>query len=222
MRVKICGVRTRADVAAAAGAGAAYVGLVFFDRSPRTLTVGDARWIAGSVPDDVARVVLTVDATDEALDVLVEAFPFELFQLHGRETPERVNAVRERYKLPVMKAVGVRGPEDLDALREYERAADQLLVDARPPRDAVLPGGNGLAFDWRLIQGRRWRTPWMLAGGLTPENVGEAVRLTGAEQLDVSSGVERHPGDKDHERVEAFVRAAHGNQPPTPITQRVR
>lgn len=222
MRVKICGIRTRADAAAAATAGAAYVGLVFFDRSPRGLTVGDARWIAEGAPQSLLRVVLTVDADDAALDRLVEAFPFEMFQLHGHETPERVAAVRARYGLPVMKAVGLRGEEDLTALGDYERAADQLLVDARAPENADRPGGIGKPFDWRLIRGRRWRTPWMLAGGLTPENVAEAVRETGAEQVDVSSGVEAAPGEKDHDRIGAFIRAAGGVRPVQVLGQQTR
>lgn len=213
MRVKICGVRTRADAVAAAEAGAAYIGLVFYDRSPRGLTLGDARWIAEGAPRSLVRVVLTVDAADEALDAIASMVPFEMLQLHGRETPERVVAVRERYSVPVMKAVGIRGEEDLEALRDYERAADQLLVDARPPSGADRPGGTGASFDWRLIQGRRWKTPWMLAGGLTPDNVAEAVRETAADQVDVSSGVESRPGEKDPDRIAAFIRAAGGAQP---------
>lgn len=213
MRVKICGIRTRASAAAAAEAGASYIGLVFYDRSPRGLTLGDARWIAEGTPQSLLRVVLTVDADDEALDAIAETVPCEMLQLHGLESPERVAAVRERYRLPVMKAVGIRGEEDLAALRDYEQIADQLLVDARPPKSADRPGGTGTCFDWRLIQGRRWRTPWMLAGGLTPENVAEAVRETAAEQVDVSSGVEVQPGEKDPGLITAFVRAAGGVQP---------
>jgi phosphoribosylanthranilate isomerase len=210
MRVKICGIRTRADARAAGEAGAAYVGFVFFPRSPRAMTVGDARWVAEGVPQGVARVALTVDADDEVLDAIVGHVPVEMLQLHGHETPDRIAALRERYKLPVMKALGIRGEEDLGPLRDYERAADQLLVDARAAVQADRPGGNGEAFDWRLLSGRRWRTPWMLAGGLTRENVGEAVRLTGAEQVDVSSGVEARPGEKDPSLIRAFVAAAGG------------
>ncbi|SRR5690606_33436999 len=222
MRVKICGIRSRADAVAAAGAGASYVGFVFFARSPRGLTVGDASWIARGTPDSLIRVVLTVDADDAMLDQLVEAFPFEMLQLHGHESPERVAEVRTRYGLPVMKAVGLRGEEDLTALRDYERVADQLLVDARAPESADRPGGIGKPFDWRLIRGRRWRTPWMLAGGLTPENVAEAVRETGAEQVDVSSGVESAPGEKDHDRIAAFVRAATSVRPVQMMGQQIR
>ena len=142
------------------------------------------------------------------LDELVEAVPLDMLQLHGQETPDRVAEVRARYGLPVMKAVGVADEGDLPALAEHARAADQLLVDAKPPRGAELPGGNGLAFDWRLIAGRRWPVPWMLAGGLKPANVAEAIRLTGARQVDVSSGVETTPGVKNTTLIEEFIRAA--------------
>ena len=156
--------------------------------------------LAASVPPGVAKVALTVDADDAALDALLARVPVDMLQLHGHESPERVAEVRARYGLPVMKAVGVAGEEDLPALDDYGRVADQILVDAKPPKGADLPGGNGLAFDWRLIAGRRWPVPWMLAGGLTPENVAEAIRLTGARQVDVSSGVESMPGVKDPDR----------------------
>jgi phosphoribosylanthranilate isomerase len=216
MRVKICGIRTRADANAAAEAGAAYVGLVFFPPSPRAVSIGDARWIAEGASSELTRVALTVDAGDELLDAIVAAVPVEMLQLHGIESPERVAQVRERYRLPVMKAVGLRSEDDLPALAEYQRAADQVLVDARAPEGAELPGGNGLSFDWRLLEGRRWRTPWVLAGGLSPENVAEAVRLTRAEQVDVSSGVESAPGEKDPARIAAFVAAARGRAPALP------
>lgn len=208
MRVKICGLRSRAEVEAAVGAGASYVGFVFFPPSPRHLTLADARWVVPAVPDGVARVALTVDASDADLAALLDAVPIDLLQLHGQETPQRVAEVRERFARPVMKAVGIAGEADLAAIATYSSVADQLLVDARPPRDASVPGGNGIAFDWRLIRGRRWKRPWMLAGGLTPENVAEAVRLTGAEQVDVSSGVESRPGYKDPALVAQFVRSA--------------
>jgi phosphoribosylanthranilate isomerase len=137
-----------------------------------------------------------------------------MLQLHGHETPDRVAAVRARYGLPVMKALGVADEGDLAPLLDYSLVADQLLIDAKPPKGAPLPGGNGITFDWRLVAQRRWLRPWMLAGGLTPENVAEAVRLTNARQVDVSSGVERAPGVKDHARIAAFVRAARADGPP--------
>jgi phosphoribosylanthranilate isomerase len=133
-----------------------------------------------------------------------------MLQLHGHEPPDRVASLRSRHGLPVMKAVGVATADDLPALDAYAAVADQLLVDAKPAPGAALPGGNGVAFDWRLIAGRRWPVPWMLAGGLTPANVAEAVRLTGARQVDVSSGVEAAPGVKDADLIRAFVAAASG------------
>jgi phosphoribosylanthranilate isomerase len=140
-----------------------------------------------------------------------------MLQLHGHETPERVAAVKARYGLPVMKAIGVAGEADLAGLMEMSLAADQLLIDAKPAAGAALPGGNGLAFDWRLLVGRKWLKPWMLAGGLTPENVAEAIRLTGARQVDVSSGVESAPGVKDPGKIAAFVEAAQGVKAGVPI-----
>ncbi|SET19803.1 phosphoribosylanthranilate isomerase [Oceanicella actignis] len=208
MRVKICGLTEPEGLRAAAGAGAAYVGFVFFARSPRNVAPAEAARLAALAPAGLCKVALTVDADDAALEAILEAAPIDMLQLHGAETPERVAQLRERFGLPVMKAVGVADEGDLPAIAEHARAADQLLIDARPPRGAALPGGNGLSFDWRLLQGRRWAVPWMLAGGLTPENVAEAVRLTGARQVDVSSGVERAPGIKDPARIAAFVRAA--------------
>ena len=208
VRVKICGLRTEADVAAVAAAGAAYAGFVFFAKSPRNLTLAEAKRLAVAAPVGLAKVALTVDADDAALDALVAEVPLDMLQLHGHETPARVAAVRARYGLPVMKAMGVADEGDLAALMEMSLAADQLLIDAKPPKGGDLPGGNGLAFDWRLLVGRNWLRPWMLAGGVTPANVAEAVRLTGARQVDVSSGVESAPGVKDARRIAAFVAAA--------------
>jgi phosphoribosylanthranilate isomerase len=210
IRVKICGLREPAHVDAAVRAGAAYVGLVFFAKSPRNLSADEAARLAAAVPAGVAKVALTVDADDATLDALLDRVPLDMLQLHGRETPERVAEVRARFGLPVMKAVGIAGEEDLPALEEFGRVADQLLVDAKPPKDATLPGGNGLAFDWRLIAGRRWPVPWMLAGGLTADNVVEAIRLTSARQVDVSSGVESAPGVKDEGMIASFIAAARG------------
>lgn len=208
VRVKICGLRSPDAVAAAVGAGAAYLGFVFFPRSPRHVTLAEAAALAVEVPPGVAKVALVVDADDAALEALVAAVPVDMIQLHGSESPERVAEVRARFGLPVMKAVGIAGAEDLGKIDVYAKVADQLLIDAKPPKGADLPGGNGLAFDWTLLAGRRWPCPWMLAGGLTPGNVAEAVRLTGARQVDVSSGVESAPGVKDAGLIRAFVEAA--------------
>ena len=208
VRVKICGLRTEADVLACAAAGAAYIGLNFFPPSPRFVTLDLARVLALAAPEGLAKVALTVDADDATLDAIVEAMPLDMLQLHGHETPDRVAAVRARYGLPVMKVLGVADEGDLALLIDHSLVADQLLIDAKPPKAAPLPGGNGLTFDWRLVAQRRWLRPWMLAGGLTAANVAEAVRMTGVRQVDVSSGVESAPGVKDAARIAAFVTAA--------------
>ena len=216
MRVKICGLSEPAGLKAAVGAGAAYVGFVFFARSPRNVTPAKAATLAAQVPAGVCKVALTVDADDAALEAILDDAPIDMIQLHGRETPARVAAIRDRFGLPVMKAVGVAEEADLAAIADYARAADQLLIDARPPPGGALPGGNGLRFDWRLLQGRRWTVPWMLAGGLTAGNVAEAARLTGAAQVDVSSGVESAPGEKAPARIRAFLAAAEAARPGVP------
>ena len=206
--VKICGLREPAHVAAAVAAGAAYVGFVFFPRSPRHLDHAAARTLALGVPPGVIKVGLIVDMPDDALDALLADVPLDMLQLHGHETPARVREVKARSGLPVMKAVGLATAADLAEIDRYATVADQILVDAKPAPDAALPGGNGLAFDWQLLAGRRWPLPWMLAGGLTPGNVAEAVRLTGARQVDVSSGVETAPGLKDPSLITSFIAAA--------------
>ncbi len=214
IRVKICGLRTVADVAAVAASGAAYAGFVFFAKSPRHLSVPEARLLALAAPVGLAKVALVVDASDADLDAIVDGVPLDMLQLHGHESPDRVAAVRARYGLPVMKAVGVADEGDLAQLMDYALVADQILIDAKPPKEADLPGGNGLSFDWRLVAQRRWLRPWMLAGGLTAANVAEAVRLTGARQVDVSSGVESALGLKNAAKIAAFVAAASQDGPP--------
>lgn len=208
VRVKICGIRTAADLTAVVAARAAYMGLNFFPKSPRVVTLEEARALTLAAPEGLCKVALVVDAEDAALDEIVEAMPLDMLQLHGKETPDRVAEVKARYGLPVMKAVGVADEGDLAAVLEYSLVADQILVDAKAPKGAALPGGNGLPFDWRLVAQRRWLRPWMLAGGLTAENVAEAIRLTNARQVDVSSGVESAPGVKDAAKIAAFARAA--------------
>lgn len=207
-QVKICGLRRPEHIVAAAEAGARYVGFVFFPKSPRAVSVDEAADLAGQVPVGVARVGLFVDPGDALLEETLARVPLDIVQLHGSESPDRVAAVKALTGLPVMKAVGLSGPADLPALTEHGLVADMLLVDAKPPKGADLPGGNGLSFDWRLLVGRRWLRPWMLAGGLTAQNVAEAIRLTGAPVVDVSSGVETEPGVKDEGLIRAFVMAA--------------
>jgi phosphoribosylanthranilate isomerase len=217
VRVKICGIRTATEMQAVAAAGAAYVGLNFFPKSPRFVTLDEARAVALAAPDGLCKVALVVDADDATLDAIVAAVPLDMLQLHGHETPARVAEVKARHGLPVMKVIGVAGEADLAMLQDYSLVADQILIDAKAPKDAVLPGGNGLTFDWRLLVGRKWLRPWMLAGGLTPDNVADAIRLTGARQVDVASGVERAPGVKDPAKVAAFVAATRGGKTPVPI-----
>ncbi|WP_376871520.1 phosphoribosylanthranilate isomerase [Albirhodobacter sp. R86504] len=207
-RVKICGLRDAASVGAAVDAGARYLGFVFFPKSPRNVTIDEARDLAVDVPMGVAKVALVVNASDAELTAITQSVPLDMLQLHGAETPERVAEIRARFGLPVMKALGVADAADLARVPAYEAVADQLLLDAKAPKGAVLPGGNGLAFDWQLVKGYSFTKPWMLAGGLTPENVAQAVRLTGALQVDVSSGVESSAGVKDHDLIRAFVHAA--------------
>ena len=208
--VKICGLTQPSDVHAVAQAGAVYCGFVFFPKSPRNVSFEQAAAMAVEAPIGLAKVALTVNADDAFLDALTAAVPLDMLQLHGDETPERVQEVKLRYGLPIMKAVGVADADDLPALDVYMKVADQILVDAKPPKNADLPGGNGLTFDWRLIAGRRWAVPWMLAGGLTPTNVAEAIAMTGARQIDLSSGVESAPGVKDAAMIRSFMAAVKG------------
>ena len=209
IRVKICGLCRPEDVNAVAEAGASYGGFVFFPKSPRNVSIAQARDLALGAPVGLAKVALVVNADDAMLDAITAEVPLDMLQLHGSESPARVAEVKARFGLPVMKAVGVGGPEDLAAIDVYAEVADQLLIDAKPPKGADLPGGNGLAFDWQLLAGRKyWSVPWMLAGGLTPDNAAEAVLRTGTRQLDVSSGVESAPGVKDAALITAFVAAA--------------
>ncbi|MFK7941083.1 MAG: phosphoribosylanthranilate isomerase [Roseovarius sp.] len=212
IRVKICGLSTPASIDAAARAGAAYVGFVFFPKSPRYVDFDAARALALHVPEGVAKVALVVNASDDYLDDLTAAVPLDMLQLHGSESPARVQEIKARYGLPVMKAVGIASAQDLPQLAAYEAVADQLLVDTKPPKDADRPGGNAETFDWGLIAGREWTTPWMLAGGLTTENVARAIATTGARQIDLSSGVESAPGVKDPDLIAQFIAAAQGGQ----------
>ena len=208
VRVKICGVTSQQLMRDVGNAGAQYAGLVFFEKSPRNLSLDKARSIALEAPTGMAKVALLVNPSDRFLDSLTTTVPLDMIQLHGSETPERVSEIKQKTGLPVMKAIGVAEKDDLKKLDVYATVADQLMVDAKPAKDAILPGGNGYAFDWSLLQGRRWTGPWMLAGGLNPENVAQAIAITGAQQIDVSSGVEIRPGEKDKQKINAFVRAA--------------
>lgn len=206
--VKICGLTRAEDVDAAVAAGARYIGLVFFEKSPRHVSVEQARALACLVPPGVVKVGLWVNPDDADMARVLNDVPLDMVQLHGAETPARVAGVRSQFGLPVMKAIGVSSAQDLDKTWDYGLVADQLLIDAKPPKGADLPGGNGLSFDWRLLVGRRFLKPWMLAGGLSPENVAEAVALTRAPGVDVSSGVEVAPGRKSGDLIRAFIQGA--------------
>lgn len=220
--VKICGINAADALAAAREGGAAFVGFIFYPPSPRAVTPEEAGRLAAG-KGGMQAVAVTVDADDATLAGIVEAAPIDLLQLHGAESPERVAAVRERFRLPVMKAVKVAGPADLDAAQPYLDAADRLLFDAKPPKDArgMLPGGNALAFDWQLLAGRDWPRPWMLSGGLNAGNLAEAVAASGARAVDVSSGVEVEPGRKDPGRISALLELARTLEPlPAPAQGR--
>ncbi|WP_096703150.1 phosphoribosylanthranilate isomerase [Magnetospirillum sp. 15-1] len=210
VEVKICGITDEEAMDAAIEAGADYVGLVFFPASPRNVTPDRAAELVEFAPGDVTKVGLFVDPDDATLDAVLTRVRLDLLQLHGHETPERVEAIRLEYGLPVMKVLSVSDAADLDAAEPYLAVADRLLFDAKPPKGAVLPGGNAVSFDWSILTGRKWGLPWMLAGGLTPANVAEAVRISGAPCVDVSSGVESAPGVKDAEKIRAFIQAARG------------
>ena len=206
--VKICGLTDEAAVTAAVEGGARMCGFVFFDASPRHITPGRAAELTGRVPNGLVKVGLVVDAPDSLLDDVTATAGIDMLQLHGGETPERTAEIRERYGFPVMKVLPVQEPGDVDAARAYENVADHLMFDAKPPQDATRPGGNARAFDWALLKGRTFGLPWILAGGLTAENLAEAVTASGAAFVDVSSGVEDAPGRKNPDKIRAFLTAA--------------
>jgi phosphoribosylanthranilate isomerase len=206
--VKICGLSTASTLEAALRAGADVVGFVFFAKSPRHVDFAEARALGAQARGRARIAALSVDAEDDALERIIEALAPDILQLHGRESPARVRAIGARFGCATMKAIGVASPDDLVAAERYEGVADFLLIDAKPPKDAALPGGNGLPFDWRAARGFSPRTPWLLSGGLNPANVAEAIASTGALGVDVSSGVEKGPGVKDEAKIAAFVAAA--------------
>ena len=209
-RVKICGLKTPETVKAAIDAGADYLGFNFYPRSPRYVSLDVARALATLVPPSVLKVSLTVDDDNATIDAIVAALKPDILQLHGHETPARLLDLKGRYGLTLMKAIPISGPEDLAQIALYHDSADLLLFDAKPPKsmENALPGGNGLSFDWSLLAGQKPDTPWMLSGGLDPANVANAIRVTGTEAVDVSSGVETAAGVKDVTLIEKFIAAA--------------
>jgi phosphoribosylanthranilate isomerase len=205
---KICGIRDMAAMAAARDNGAAFVGFIFYPRSPRHISPKDAGDLARA-RGAAKSVAVTVDLPDTQIAAILDSVPIDIIQLHGAETPERVAAVRERFKRPVMKSIAIAGPDDVARAKAYGEAVDRLLFDAKPPKDDpdALPGGNALSFDWQLLAGETWPRPWMLSGGLHADNVRDAARAAGATAVDVSSGVESAPGVKDPARIAAFLAA---------------
>jgi phosphoribosylanthranilate isomerase len=207
-KVKICGLKTEAALEAALAGGADYVGLVFFAPSPRNLAPEAARRLAAKARGRAGIVALMVDPDDALVEAVVACADPDILQLHGEETPQRVAEVRRRWGKPVMKAIKVESAGDAEAALRYRSSADLILFDARAPRDATRPGGNGAPFDWHALAGVKDEVAYMLSGGLTPYNVAEAIGATGAGMVDVSSGVEVRPGEKDPELIRRFLRAA--------------
>ena len=206
--IKICGLKTPETLDAALDAGADLVGFVFFPASPRNVSFDTARALGARAKGRAAKVALSVDADDALLARIVETLEPDMLQLHGEETPGRVTAVKARFGLPVMKVLPIAEASDLAAVPAYAAIADRLMFDARPPRDATRPGGLGRPFDWRLLEHVESGIPFMLSGGLDAANVAEALAITRAAEVDVSSGVERAPGEKDPDKIRAFIAAA--------------
>jgi phosphoribosylanthranilate isomerase len=206
VKVKICGVRTPAIIDIAAKEGADFIGLVLFPKSPRFVELEEARALIAIARGKIGSVAVVVDPDDKLVDGVAERVRPDLLQLHGEETPERVAAIKERTGLPLMKAIAVSEVGDVRAAADYAGIADYILFDAKAAPEAALPGGNGMQFNWYSLVGLK--PPFALSGGLTPDNVGEAISVTNASLVDVSSGVERAPGEKDADLVRSFIRAA--------------
>jgi len=209
VRTKICGLTDANAVEAAIIHGADFIGLVFYPPSPRNVSPAKAAQLVAPVPDHVQKVGLFVDPDDELIQSALDAVPLDWIQLHGSETAERVQGIKQKFDVPVLKAIKIANESDFDAAKSFESAADMLLFDAKAPKTMAnaLPGGNGLVFDWRMMQGLDISLPWMLAGGLNAENVTEAVTISGATRVDTSSGVEFEPGRKDPKAIAAFLTA---------------
>jgi len=220
--IKICGLSTPDTLDVALDAGADMVGFVFFAPSPRNVSLHAARELATQVKGRAEKVALIVDADDAMLSNIVDVLQPDLLQLHGRETPARVSAIAQRFGLPVMKVLPIETKADLAAIPPYLKVADRLLFDARPPCDATRPGGLGKPFDWHLLEGLDLSIPFMLSGGLDPQNVAQAIGITRAGAVDVSSGVESAPGVKDPDKIRAFIQAARSALSSRPSVQSTR
>lgn len=209
--VKICGLKTPAAVNAAVGNGAFMIGFVFYAKSPRFVTPAIARTLGQSVPKSISKVGLIVDASDDAIAGILNEAKLDMLQLHGHETPTRTAEIRARFGKPVIKAISLSEARDITAAQSYEAVADLLLFDAKPPSDlkGALPGGNGIPFDWSLLEGAQFKKPWLLAGGLSVSNLLQAVKETSAKAVDVSTGVEDQPGEKSISKIKELLDLAH-------------
>jgi len=207
IKAKICGLSTSESVNAAIAAGAAYIGFVFYPPSPRNISPEKASELARLVGDDIDKVGVFVNPDDETLSSVLKLVDLNFIQLHGNETVERVQYLQKRFSVKVIKAISVASIGDISRAREYEKTADILLFDAKAPIDLenALPGGNGIEFDWNLISNSIWQIPWMLSGGLDATNVSLAAKISGAKIVDVSSGIENYPGQKDIEKINSFM-----------------
>jgi phosphoribosylanthranilate isomerase len=208
--VKICGLTTEEAVQATVAGGASFAGFVFYPPSPRSLGIARAADLVSGVAPGIIRVGVFVDPDDAMLDTIVAKVPLDMLQFHGNENPDRLATLKRRFGLKVMKAIKIAGPLDLQAAKDFLTIADRLMFDAKAPKEMTnaLPGGNALAFDWELLRQKNWPLPWMLSGGLTPENLAEAATISRAQFVDVSSGVERKPGEKDPAKIRAFLARA--------------
>jgi len=217
LKAKICGLRTPETVRAAVSAGAAYIGFVFFEKSPRHVTPEQAAKLAKPIPRSVVITGVFVNPSNEQLQKTLEHVPLDLIQLHGTETPKRLQDIKFRFNLPVMKAITISCPDDMEEANAFQNSADMLLFDAKPPKSCsntlentpedYLPGGNGLSFDWKIMTGTKWKIPWMLSGGLNADNISDALKISGARIVDISSGLEDSPGEKSIAKITAFLQA---------------
>lgn len=208
LEVKICGIRDENALQAAVKGGASYVGFVFYPPSLRALDSISAHKLANKVPGHITTVGLMVDPSDEDVSKLIREVPLRMLQLHGKESPARVEEIRNLANLPVIKAIGIASADDFAQVKDYEAVADMLLFDAKPSKNATRPGGNAESFDWSLLKGRKFSKPWLLAGGINAGNIAEAVKQSGAHGIDVSSGVEDSPGQKNPDKIRELLEAA--------------
>ena len=209
LKVKICGLTSVKDIEISSNAGADMLGFVFFRASPRSICVDQAKYLMDSVPPGVLKVALTVNGSDELFEKIVKNTSVDLFQFHGKESPERITQIKTRFKLKIIKAIPISSESDVNASKVFESYADYLMFDAKPIQGSSRPGGNAHSFDWRLLKGFTCSIPWILAGGLSPKNLKNAVKTSGTSFVDVSSGVEISPGIKDPKKIKAFIQTAH-------------